>query len=90
MAEGSLWLSWGEAWGLLRKEGWQRHLGVGIDQNTYYVAPNVAKVRGVPVGLAGKHFFTNAEAAVSKAQRLQQRDEEARTRCLQNEQQQPR
>ena len=53
VAEGALWLSWGEAWGALRQRGWARHLGTGIDLATYYLAPGCPKPRRDGGGFAG-------------------------------------
>ena len=65
----NLWMSWGDAWGMLRRHGWQRYMGQGIDTNTYYCPPGVERVRGVPVGVEGTDYFVGTDAAILYAQR---------------------
>jgi len=53
VAEGALWLSWSEAWGALRRRGWVRHIGTGIDLANYYLAPGCPKPKRDGSGFAG-------------------------------------
>ena len=53
VAEGALWLSWSEAWAALRRRGWVRHIGTGIDLANYYLAPGCPKPKRDGSGFAG-------------------------------------
>ena len=64
-----LWLGWKDAWNLLRKHGWQRHMGQGIDTHTYYLPPGTERVRGVPVGIPDKDYFISTDLAIAHVQR---------------------